>query len=109
MPKSGALRFERGELRRAFRIGDRQPVARRILARRGRQVVIGHRQRQVGAAHRAAARAQSRERLRAGDFMDEVAVDEDQAGAVGALFDDMRVPDFFVQGAGASHAVHLSL
>src|SRR3546814_1496217 len=40
--------------------------------------------------------------------MDEVAVDEDQAGSVGAPFDDVRVPDFLIEGAGPSHAVHLS-
>jgi beta-carotene 3-hydroxylase len=71
--------------------------------------MIGDREGQVGAAHRAAARAKPGERLRAGDFMDEVAVDEDQGGTVGALFDNMRVPDFLVKGAGPGHAVHLSL
>jgi hypothetical protein len=40
--------------------------------------------------------------------MDEVAVDEDQAGTIGALFDDMRVPDFLIKGAGPSHAGSLT-
>ena len=70
--------------------------------------MIGHRERQVWAAHRAAAGAKPGKGLRAGDFMDEVTVDEDQAGTIGALFDDMRVPDFLIEGAGPSHAVHLS-
>src|SRR3546814_20113154 len=39
--------------------------------------------------------------------MNKVAVDEDQSCAIGALFDDMRVPDFFIEGAGPGHAVHL--
>ena len=41
--------------------------------------------------------------------MDKMTVDEDQGGTIGALFDDMRVPDFLIKGAGPSHAVHLSL
>src|SRR3546814_16247632 len=40
--------------------------------------------------------------------MNKVAVDEDQSCTIGALFDDMRVPDFFIEGAGPGHAVHLS-
>jgi hypothetical protein len=104
----GRVLLQRRQLRRAFGVGDRQPVARRILARRRRHIMVGHRERQVGAAHRAAARAKPGKGLRAGDFMDEVAVDEDQAGAVAAPFDDMRVPDFFVKRAGPSHAGSLT-
>jgi|LUMS01.1.fsa_nt_gb hypothetical protein len=71
--------------------------------------MIGNRERQIGAAHRATARAKPGEGLRAGDFMDEVAVDEDQAGTVGTLFDDMRVPYFLIKRAGPSHAGSLTL
>ena len=39
------------------------------------------------------------EGLRAGDFVDELAVDVDQAGAVVATLHDMGVPDLLVQGA----------
>src|SRR3546814_5464100 len=70
--------------------------------------MVGHRKGQVGAPHRAPARAQAGKCLRAGDFMNKVAVDEDQSCTIGALFDDMRVPDFFIEGAGPGHAVHLS-
>src|SRR3546814_17967517 len=69
---------------------------------------VGHGGRRVGAGHRAAACAKPGERMRAGDFMDEVAVDDDQAGAVGALFEDMRVPDFLIKGAGPSYAGSLT-
>jgi len=46
-----------GELRRALRVGDGQDVALRVLACRGRQVVVGNRDRKVGAAHLAASHA----------------------------------------------------
>jgi hypothetical protein len=62
--------------------------------------MIGHGQREIGPAHRAPGDAKPLERLRAGHLMDEVAIDIDQAGAVIAPRDDMRVPDFLVEGAG---------
>ena len=94
----GDVAAESAQLGGAFRIGDRQLAPGGIDPRGGRKIVIGHRERQVGAAHRAPGRAQAGEGLRAGDLMDEVAVDEDQAGAVVAPFDNVRCPDLFVEG-----------
>ena len=89
---------ERVELLRAFGVCDRDQAPAGIDARRRRQIVVGHRQRQLGATDAAPGGAQPLERLRAGDFVDEVAVDVDQARAIVARFDDVRVPDLFVQG-----------
>ena len=99
--EAGRVRLERGQLLRALAIGDRQAPAVGADARRGRQIMIGHRQRQIGAADGATGDAQSLERLRARHLMDEMAIDIDQAGAVIARRDDMRIPDLFVEGAGA--------
>lgn len=91
--------FKRGKLLRAFRIRDRQAISCCILARGCREIVIRHGQRQIRAPNFAARHPQPFERLRAGDFMDEVTVDEDKAGAVRTLIDNMGVPDFFIQCA----------
>ena len=93
-----AISLNRGELRRAFRVGDRQRMAGGVDTRISRQVVVGHRQSQVRPAHRATSGAQARKCLRAGDFVHQMPVDIDQARAVIAPFDDVRSPDFFVQG-----------
>ena len=93
------IAFERGQLLRAFAIGNGDALARGIASRGGRQIVIGHRQRQIGAAHRAPGQTQRLERLRAGHFMDQVPVDIDQAGAVIAAFNNVGVPDLLVQRA----------
>ena len=61
--------------------------------------MVGHRERQVGAAHAAPGDAQPLEGLRARHLMDEVAIDVDQAGAVVAPVDDVRVPDLLVERA----------
>ena len=87
------------ELLRALGVRDRQLAPLGIDARSGRQIVVGHCQRQVGPAHAAPCAAQPLERLRAGDFVDEVTVDVDQAGAVVATLHDMGVPNLLVQGA----------
>ena len=58
--------------------------------------MVRNRQRQIGPAHLAAGKTQRLEGLRAGDFVDEVAVDEDQAGAVIAALDHVFVPDLLV-------------
>jgi hypothetical protein len=66
----------------------------------GRRVVVGHRQREIGAADLAVAGLQPRERLRRRHLMDEVQVDIDEALArrlVGR--DDMGVPDLVIEGA----------
>lgn len=49
--KLGCVAAKRVELLRAFRVGDRQQIAVRVLARRGRQVVIGDGERQLGPPH----------------------------------------------------------
>ena len=55
--------------------------ARRDRRAVGRRVVVGRRERAVGAAHRAPGQAQAVERLRARDLVDEVQVDVEQAVA----------------------------
>ncbi len=50
-----------------------------------------------GRAHLAAGQAQALEGLRAGDLVDQVAVDVEQAGAVVRGVDDMGVPDLVVK------------
>ena len=75
----------------------------------GRHVVVGHGQGGVGPAHLAAGQPQALEGLRAGDLVDEVAVDVEEAGAVRLLVDEMRVPDLLEQRAGTGHAPVLLL
>jgi hypothetical protein len=58
--------------------------------------MVRHCQSQVGATHGASGDAQPFKSLRTGDFMDQMAINEDQASAVIPLFDDMGVPDFFI-------------
>jgi hypothetical protein len=107
-PEFGGVALERGELLRRLQVGDRQPAAIGGDPRGGRDIMVGYRQGQVGPAHRAAGDAKPFERLRARDFVDQVAVDIDQAGAVVAALDDMRVPDLLVEGAGfRGHAASL--
>ena len=67
--------------------GDRGPV--------GGHVVVGGGERAVGAADRAAGEAQAVEGLRAGDLVDEVQVDVDQAGG-----DLVGLPDLVEQALG---------
>ena len=96
----GCCGVERIELLRRLRIGDRRRDPLRVRPRRGGQVMVRHRKRQIGAAHRTTGRAKAIEGLRARHLMDEVAVDVEESGAVFALRDDMRVPDLLVEGAG---------
>ena len=56
-----------------------------------------------GCAHLAAAQAQAFEGLRAGHFVDEVAVDVEQAGAVVLAVDDVVVANLVVEGARCAH------
>ena len=76
----------------------------RLRAVAGRHVVVGHRQGRVGAADRAAGQPQALEGLRAGDLVDQVAVDVEEAGAVGLRIDEMGVPDLLKQRARLGHA-----
>jgi hypothetical protein len=80
--EGGRVGFKRFELRGAFAVGDGHARTLGIAADGGRQIVIGHREGEIGTAHLAPGKAQRLERLRAGHFMDEVAVDVDKAGPI---------------------------
>ena len=70
---------------------------RQINVERWRVVILG-RDGEVRAAHGAAGKAQSLERLRAGDLMTHVEVDVDEIGsAVFALTDQVVVPQLLCQ------------
>ena len=71
----------------------------------GGNVMVGHGQSGLGVADLAAGGAQTFERLRAGHFMDQMAVDIDQTGAVILDIHKMAVPDLFEQGARFGHGV----
>ena len=92
----GSITLKRGKLLAAFDILDRNAVTLGIDARGRRQVVIGHSQRQLGPADLAAVQPQCLEGLRAGHFMDQVAVDKHQGRAVLAALHHMGVPDLLV-------------
>ena len=68
----------------------------------GRDVVVLGRDGQVGAADRAAGEAQSVERLRAGDLVDEVEVDVQQVGLAGRRVHDVALPDLLGQGSSVT-------
>jgi hypothetical protein len=59
--------------------------------------VIRHGQSQVWPPHLASGDAKAFKGLRAGNFVDKMTVDKDQARSIVALLHDMSVPDFFVQ------------
>ena len=65
----------------------------------GRDVVIGHGERRLRAAHRQAGPAQAVEGLRAAVLVQEMAIDIEHAGAVAETLDDVGVPDLVEQGA----------
>ena len=65
----------------------------------GRDIVVGDGDGQVRTAQLAAGQAQPLERLRAGDLVQQVAVDIEDAGAVGESLDDVAVPDLVEKGA----------
>jgi hypothetical protein len=65
--------------------------------------VIDDGERLLRRANLAARVAQSFERLRRSDLMDKMAVDIEQAGAVGLLVNQMVVPDLVVQGRRFRH------
>jgi len=62
--------------------------------------VVSYRQVGADAPGLAAGQLQAFERLRAGDFMQQVAVDVQQTGAVGFLVDDVSVPVLVVKSLG---------
>ena len=101
----GGIAGQRGELLCAFQICNRDWPPRCIAPRGGGQVVIGHRQGQIGAANRPAGQPQRFEGLRAGHFVNQVPVDIDQTGVIIAALHHVGVPDLFVKRAGfAGHA-----
>ncbi len=53
-------------------------------------------------ANLAVGHAEAFERLRAGHFMDQVAIDIEETGAIVLLVDDVVVPDLVIEGAGCS-------
>lgn len=95
--------FQRGELLRAFGVGDRDAIALHVPAGRGRQIMIRHGESQIGAAHRPASQSKALESLGARHLMNEVAINIDEAGSIGTAFNDMRVPNLLVQRAGLDH------
>ena len=66
----------------------------------GRNVVIRNSDGFFRSAHFAASHTQTFECLRRGHFVNEVAVDVQQAGAVFGLLDDVCVPDFVIERLG---------
>jgi hypothetical protein len=58
--------------------------------------VIGHREGKIRSAYLASSHTKTFKSLRAGDFVDQMAIDVDQAGAVVASLDDVRIPDLFI-------------
>ena len=60
-----------------------------------RDVVVDHRERQFRTAHLPTRHLQPLERLRAGDFVNDMAVDIQKARAVLLLVDQMRFPNLF--------------
>ncbi len=70
---------------------------------RGRHVVVDDGERLFGVPHLAAGHAQAFEGLRAGDFVDQMAVDPQQTGAVVLAIDQMVVEYLVVEGARCAH------
>ncbi len=100
----GGIAFQRGELLRTFRVGDRDAIAIGVATRRGGQIMIRHGQRQVRPPHRSPSQAKPLKRLWRRHLMHEVAINIDQAGAIRAALDDMRVPDLLIEGAELNHS-----
>src|SRR5262249_47014392 len=65
---------------------------------RGGDVVVGGGHHRFDAPGLAVRDLEPLERLRARHLMDHVAVDVDERGAVGLLADEVRGPEFFVEG-----------
>jgi hypothetical protein len=66
--------------------------------------VVGDGKSQVGTTNLSSGDAESFERLRRRNFMDQVPIDVDQARAIIAPSDHVRVPDLLIKSARA--AVH---
>ena len=92
MPKSRGVLGERLDLQPRFRIGDA------VAAVGGRHVVVDDGERLLRRAHLSMRHAQALEGLRARHLVHEVAVDIEEAGAVGLVVDHVVVPDLVVEG-----------
>ncbi len=99
--KSRGVAFQRLQLRSTFGIRNGDWAALRIQARRCWQIMIGHCQCQIRATHFAARNTQPLKCLWAGDFMHQMAINKDQAGAIVTTINDVGIPDFFIQCARA--------
>jgi len=100
--ESRGVHFECCKLRGAFGIGDGDRRAVGIPSRGRWQVVVRYCEGQFGPAHRTSGHLQRLERLRAGHLVDKVAINIDERRPVVARLDNVRVPDLFVESAGAA-------
>ena len=66
--------------------------------------MINHRQIRRDPPGQPAGQFQAFESLRTGDFMEQLPVDVDEAGAIVFLMDDMGIPEFVVERAGVDLA-----
>ena len=82
---------QRFDLQARDRVGDA------VAAVGGRHVVVGHGQIGGDAPRLAPGQLQALERLRAGHFVHQMAVDIQNSGAVVAGMDHMRIPEFVVE------------
>ncbi len=79
-----------------------------LCAIRGRHVVVDDGQRQVRPARFPSRIAQSFEGLRAGDFVNQMTIDIDQAGAIVLHIDQVGVPDLVEKSFRSSHMFQIS-
>jgi len=79
-------------------LGTRDRIGDALVAGDGGHVVIRRRQHRGNAPELAASHLQTLEGLRAGHFMDQVAIDVDQRRAVRLDVDDMGIPELVVKG-----------
>jgi hypothetical protein len=84
----GTVGVEGFDLQARDRVGDA------LRAVGGRHVVVRHGDRRISPARDAMGQLQPLERLRAGDFVHQMAVDVQERGAVGLDVDDVGVPQF---------------
>ncbi len=96
----GGIALKRFQLLCRFKVGNRHARSIGGATCGRRQIVIGHSQRKIGAAHLAACHTQRFKSLRAGHFVHEVTINIDQGSAIIALFNNVGVPDLLVKGAG---------
>ena len=90
-------------------LGARDRVRDRLVPVEGGDVVVLGRQGEVGSAYGPAGEAESLERLRARDLVDEVEVDVEQVGLTGHRPHHVLVPDLLRQRPGQSPAHDHSL